>query len=418
MRPVAEGTRGGSLLRLFGPAVIASFSASILGFIFWVAAARLYTPVQVGVTGSTISLISGIGTAAAGGLYAVLLRVLPVHETPRRLLWVASAATMVFAAIMGLAVGILHLSRLPVSLLWLMIPLAASVWSLFALQDSILLSLRKTRVLFLSNVGFGLAKLLLLVAFAGTALGIAGAWLIPLLLVVPIVALVADRALASATPTEATTMKVTARHVFAEYWNSFAVVFSIAGVPIVATLVVGGTFSGLVYVCWTVYTASDMTSTWLSNAMVVTATEQSFDVSRAVRHGRSIIPAMMGASLLAIVLAPLILAVFGSRYAAALPCCACSSSPSPFESSSGWRWLAGGSRSITGASLEDRARTPSWWWGGRCSLPDPTASSASAWPSSSQQRSNCLPRSLRGWCVGCGARSRCPRRERLLDQLA
>ena len=276
MRPVAEGTRGGSLLRLFGPAVIASFSASILGFIFWVAAARLYTPVQVGVTGSTISLISGIGTAAAGGLYAVLLRVLPVHETPRRLLWVASAATMVFAAIMGLAVGILHLSRLPVSLLWLMIPLAASVWSLFALQDSILLSLRKTRVLFLSNVGFGLAKLLLLVAFAGTALGIAGAWLIPLLLVVPIVA-------------------------------------------IVATLVVGGTFSGLVYVCWTVYTASDMTSTWLSNAMVVTATEQSFDVSRAVRHGRSIIPAMIGASLLAIVLAPLILAVFGSRYAAALP---------------------------------------------------------------------------------------------------
>ena len=319
MRPVAEGTRGGSLLRLFGPAVIASFSASILGFIFWVAAARLYTPVQVGVTGSTISLISGIGTAAAGGLYAVLLRVLPVHETPRRLLWVASAATMVFAAIMGLAVGILHLSRLPVSLLWLMIPLAASVWSLFALQDSILLSLRKTRVLFLSTVGFGLAKLLLLVAFAGTALGIAGAWLIPLLLVVPIVALVADRALASATPTEATTMKVTARHVFAEYWNSFAVVFSIAGVPIVATLVVGGTFSGLVYVCWTVYTASDMTSTWLSNAMVVTATEQSFDVSRAVRHGRSIIPAMIGASLLAIVLAPLILAVFGSRYAAALP---------------------------------------------------------------------------------------------------
>ena len=61
MRPVAEGARGGSLLRLFGPAVIASFSASILGFIFWVAAVRLYTPVQVGVTVTTISLISGIG---------------------------------------------------------------------------------------------------------------------------------------------------------------------------------------------------------------------------------------------------------------------------------------------------------------------------------------------------------------------
>ena len=316
---MGEGAREGSLLRLFGPAVIASFSASILGFIFWVVAARLYSPAQVGVTGSTISLVSGIGMAAAGGLYAVLLRVLPAHETPRRLLWVASAAAMVFAALVGLVVGILHLSRLSVSLLWLMIPLAASVWSFFTLQDSILLSLRKTRVLFLSNVGFGLAKLLLLVAFGGTALGIAGAWLIPLLLVVPIVALVADRALASATPTEAATMKVTARHVLAEYWNSFAVVFAIAGVPIVATLVVGGTFSGLVYVCWTVYIASDQTSTWLSNAIVVTATERSFDVSRAVRHGRSIIPAMLGGGVVAIILAPLILAIFGSQYAAALP---------------------------------------------------------------------------------------------------
>jgi len=316
---MGDEARGGSLLRLFGPAVIASFSASILGFAFWVVAARLYTPAQVGITGSTISMVSGIGTAAAGGLYAVLLRVLPVHEAPRRLLWVASAATMGFGAAMGLVVGVLHLSRLSVSLLWLLIPAAASVWSFFALQDSILLSLRKTRVLFLSNVGFGLAKLLLLVAFGGYALGIAGAWLLPLLLVVPVVALVADRALATATPTEAATMKVTPRHVLAEYWNSFVVVFSIAGVPMVATLVAGGAFSGLVYVCWTVYTASDMTSTWLSNAMVVTATERGFDVPRAVRNGRSIIPVMVAGSAVAIALSPIILAIFGARYAAALP---------------------------------------------------------------------------------------------------
>ena len=317
--PMAESDRNSSLLRLFGPAVIASFTASILGFVFWVVAARLYSPAQVGVTGSTISMVSGIGTAAAGGLYAVLLRVLPVHENPRRLLWVASAATMGFGAVMGLVVGLCHLSRLSVPLLWLLIPAAASVWSFFSLQDSILLSLRKTRVLFISNVGFGMAKLLLLVAFGGYALGIAGAWLFPLLFVVPAVALVADRALAGASPIEAATMKVTPRHVLAEYWNSFVVVFSIAGVPIVATLVVGGAFAGLVYVCWTVYTASDMTSTWLSNAMVVTATERGFDVQRAVRHGRSIIPLMLAGSVVAMALSPLILAIFGSRYAPALP---------------------------------------------------------------------------------------------------
>ena len=313
-----DEARGGSLLRLFGPAVIASFSASILGFVFWVVAARLYTPSQVGVTGATIALASGIGNAASGGLYAVLLRVLPVHERPRRLLWAASASAAAIGAIVGLIVGILHVSRLSVSLLWLLIAVAASIWSLFSLQDSILLSLRKTRVLFLSNVGFGLAKLLLLVAFSGYALGIAGAWLLPLLLVVPAVAVVVDRVLAHATPTEAVAMKVTARHVLAEYWNSFVVVASIAGVPIVATLVAGGAFSGLVYVCWTVYTASDMTSTWLSNAMVVSATEKGLDVRHAVRHGRSMIPIMIAGSVVALVAAPIILDVFGSKYAPAV----------------------------------------------------------------------------------------------------
>ena len=315
---MADKAGSGSLLRLFGPAVIASFSASILGFVFWVVAARLYTPTQVGVTGATIALASGIGNAASGGLYAVLIRVLPVHEKPRRLLWVASATAAAIGAVVGLIVGLLHISHLSVSLLWLLVAVAASVWSLFALQDSILLSLRKTHVLFVSNVGFGLAKLLLLLAFSGYALGIAGAWLLPLLLVVPAVALVVDRVLKHATPTDAVTLKVTARHVLAEYWNAIVVVLAVAGVPIVVALVAGGAFSGLVYVCWTVYTASDMTSTWLSNAMVVSATEKGLDVQRAVRHGRSMIPVMLAGSVVAIAAAPLILAIFGNKYAPAV----------------------------------------------------------------------------------------------------
>ena len=166
MTEVEEGSAERSLLRLFGPAVLSSLTASGLGFIYWVVAARYYTPAQVGTSGSTISLITGIGVAASGGLYAVLLRTLTVHQNPRRLLWVTCGIVAAIGAIAGLIAGLLHLSTTDVPLLWLWLAVTSAVWSLFVLQDSILISLRKTTALFASNVGFGAVKLLLLGVFA------------------------------------------------------------------------------------------------------------------------------------------------------------------------------------------------------------------------------------------------------------
>ena len=317
MTEVEEGSAERSLLRLFGPAVLSSLTASGLGFIYWVVAARYYTPAQVGTSGSTISLITGIGVAASGGLYAVLLRTLTVHQNPRRLLWVTCGIVAAIGAIAGLIAGLLHLSTTDVPLLWLWLAVTSAVWSLFVLQDSILISLRKTTALFASNVGFGAVKLLLLGVFAGTSLGILTAWAIPLVLVVPVVALVADRSVDSLSPIETSSFLVTRGHVAAEYVTSLAVVVVFGGVPVIVSLVSGGAFTGIVYVCWMLYLAADSAAVILSSAVVSSATERHLDAAAAVRSARSAVPVLLGLLLIGVVIAPWILAIFGHSYTGA-----------------------------------------------------------------------------------------------------
>ena len=312
-----EGSAERSLLRLFGPAVLSSLTASGLGFIYWVVAARYYTPAEVGTSGSTISLITGIGVAASGGLYAVLLRTLSVHGNPRRLLWVTCGSVAAIGAAAGIVAGLLHLSKTNVPLLWLWLAVTCAVWSLFVLQDSILISLRKTTALFASNVGFGAVKLVLLGVFAGTSLGILTAWAIPLVLVVPVVALVADRSVAGLSPIESASFHVTKGHVTAEYVTSLAVVVVFGGVPVIVSLVSGGAFTGVVYVCWMLYLAADSAGIILSSAIVSSATERRLDAAGAVQSARSAVPVLLGLLLLGVLVAPWILAIFGHSYSGA-----------------------------------------------------------------------------------------------------
>jgi O-antigen/teichoic acid export membrane protein len=303
-----------SLLRLFGPAVLTLMIASGLGFVYWIVAARFYSPAQVGESGATISLIMGIGVASSGGLYAVLLRTLSNHENPRRFHFVTCASVAVTGGFAGLIAGLLHVSMSTVRLQWLWLMVMSAVWSLFTLQDSILISLRRTKALFVSNVGFGVVKLVLLIAFAGGSLGILGSWALPLIVVVPVVALIADRSVINLAKAKSEAFQVTKSHVAAEYATSFAIVAVFGGVPVIVSSIAGGTFAGVAYVCWMIYVAAESIGTILSSAIVSSSTERGLDAARAVRSARSAVPLILGLLALSILLAPVILSIFGSRY--------------------------------------------------------------------------------------------------------
>ncbi len=307
-----------SILRIFGPAASSLMVASGLGFVYWVVAARLYTPEQVGTSGATISLISGIGIASSGGLYAVLLRALAAHGDPRRLHLMTCAAVAAVAGVVGLVVGLFHVGHASLSFAWLWFALLSAAWALFTLQDAILISLRRTTVLFMSNVGFGVAKLVLLVAFAAAARGIVASWAIPLVIVVPIIAVLADRTIARLPSRAIDPFTVTTEHVATEYVSAIAVVMINSAVPVIVSSLRGGVFAGVVYVCWMLYIAADSLGTILSSVVVSSATEHDLSAARAVASARSAIPAIGGTLLAGIVFAPAILKIFGGNYSDAV----------------------------------------------------------------------------------------------------
>lgn len=314
-----EGSLERSLLKLFGPAVLSLIIASGLGFIYWIVAAHLYTPAQVGRSGATISLIMGIGSVSSGGLYAVLLRTLSSHENPRRFHLVTCASVALTGAMAGLVAGLFHLSASTIALQWLWLAVMSAIWSLFVLQDSILISLRKTKALFASNVGFGIVKLLLLVVFSGSSFGIFGSWALPLLVVVPSIAVAADRSLVRLAKSTSEAFKVTKSHVAAEYAAAFAAVVVFGGVPVIVSSIAGGTFAGVVYICWMLYLSVESVGTILSSAIVSSSTERGLDAEHAVRSARSAVPVLLGALVVCVIFAPVIMSIFGSSYSAGTP---------------------------------------------------------------------------------------------------
>ena len=306
-----------SLLRIFGPAATSLLAASGLGFVYWIIAAHLYSPGEVGRSGATIALVSGIGVVSSGGLYSVLIRALAAHRNPRRFHLLTCVGVVGLAGTIGLILGILHVGRNFTSSEWLWLPVLSAVWALYTLQDAILISLRKTTTLFVSNVGFGVEKLVLLVVLSGSSLGILLSWAIPLMVVVPVIAIVADRTIAGLVRREIDAFVVTASHVIAEYVSAVAAATINSAVPVIVSMIAGGSFAGVVYVCWMLYISADSLGTILSSVVVSNATERRLSASRSIELSRSANVVISGLLLVGIILAPVVLKIFGATYAQA-----------------------------------------------------------------------------------------------------
>ena len=160
--------------------------------------------------------------------------------------------------------------------------------------------------------------MVLLVAFAAAARGIVASWAIPLVIVVPIIAVLADRTIARLPSRAIDPFTVTTEHVATEYVSAIAVVMINSTVPVIVSSLRGGVFAGVVYVCWMLYIAADSLGTILSSVVVSSATEHDLSAARAVASARSAIPAIGGTLLAGIVFAPAILKIFGGNYSDAV----------------------------------------------------------------------------------------------------
>lgn len=158
-----------------------------LGLVYWVTAARLYPPATVGAGAGAISAMMLVASGGWIGLQYTLMRYIPVagDDVTRLVAWAYGAATgvAVVVAVVFLAAfaGVADLGFLAVDLLrGSAFVGAVVVWTVFSLQDAVLIGLRKSQWVPLENAAYGALKLLLLAVLATTPTpwGVFGSWIL------------------------------------------------------------------------------------------------------------------------------------------------------------------------------------------------------------------------------------------------
>jgi O-antigen/teichoic acid export membrane protein len=158
---------------------------AVLGFAYWVLAARLYPAHIVGEAAGAISAMMFVTSIGWLGLQFVLIRFIPVAGDRTGLLIVSTYGAAGLTGLLAAGVFLLAfadtagLGFVAASTATVLAFLAGSAaWIVFSLQDPALIGLRRSDWVPIENAAFGTLKAIVLVAAAGTgsAWAIFGSW--------------------------------------------------------------------------------------------------------------------------------------------------------------------------------------------------------------------------------------------------
>lgn len=299
----------------------------ILGFAYWVLAARLYPVKAVGIGAGAISAMTLVSSLGWVGLQFVLLRYVPVAgRAQRRLVQltyaaaiaIALVATGVFLAGFAQLAGLGILTESPLTILLF----AGSIvfWVLFSLQDPVLIGLRRAGWVPIENATFGAIKAVLLVALAASASAwaILGAWVLGLvgLVVVINVALFGrllrrEQTVPSRLPSQRQLIRFAGGH---------HLVAVTAAIPdsLVSLLVLGflpGAANAYYYAAWAVSFSFRLLAVNMSNALIVEGALAESKVRSLVRQvSRLAFVVVIPLVFVVVAFADQIMATFGPKY--------------------------------------------------------------------------------------------------------
>lgn len=174
--------RPGSVVRTAAHLVSSTAITSLLGIVFWAAAARWYTPSEVGVANAALAAATLLATAAQLSLGSVFNRYLA--RAGRHTNWILRR-TYAVVSVLAIALALVAIGALsgtefvegPVAAITFVI----AVWALalFVIQDSALLGLGKSNIVPIENALFAIGKIILLPLCIGLSVvsGIFAAWI-------------------------------------------------------------------------------------------------------------------------------------------------------------------------------------------------------------------------------------------------
>jgi O-antigen/teichoic acid export membrane protein len=331
----AEPTRHSSrqLLRSAYSLLANTAVTSALGMVFWVAAARLYTTVEVGRDTVLISVMIELSTVCQLNMSNGIARFLPdLGAHSARALGTVYVLSGAVALIVGgvfvlTASGVSHqLSYLggePALALGFVAALV--LWGLFALQDAALTATRQAPMVPVKNGVFGLLKLaaLPLLLAAGAAHGVFLAWVLPMaLLLAPVNLLVFRRAipahLARGTR-ESSLARIGRRQVVGflaqDYLASIFTQATLTVLPLLVIAILGATQSAYFAMPFTIVLAFDTFAYSACTSLVVEATLAQESLRELTRvFVRRVLALLMPAAALLALAAPLVMLPFGRAY--------------------------------------------------------------------------------------------------------
>jgi O-antigen/teichoic acid export membrane protein len=318
---------------LFGNAYALTLNIAVtttLGSGYWVLAARLYSPRELGVGAAAVSTMTFLSNLSQLNLNAALSRFLPESGLSggRLVAYAYGASSLVAILISSVFLAVAsrvsdHLAFLTESpLLAVLFCLSVAAWGIFTLQDSVLVALRGAVWVPVENATFGVAKVLLLVALAGTVptLGVFVSWNAPVVVALVPVNLLVFRILLprlrSFGAARLPDWRVLRRFVALDYLGYLFMQAGTNALPLLVTAQLGAAANGRFYVAYAIGNALELVA---YNFGVSLTVEGSRDQSRLALYTQQILrrgfllftPTVM----LGCLAAPLLLTVFGRGYA-------------------------------------------------------------------------------------------------------
>ncbi len=306
---------------------------SAFGFVFWIAAARLFSSGAVGRDSALISAMITLSTVCQLNLSSGILRFLPIVKLDlARAVIAAYLVTALLTALVG-TLFVLLAPRVAENYRFLQqdpgiavaYVVAATLWGVFALQDAVLTALRRATWVPIENSLFGALKIaalpLLLVLGSGHAVFIA--WVVPMaMLLVPVNYLIFDRVIPNwpgrgtePSPVERFGWNGLTRFLAQDYVGGIFTQAASTMLPVLIVALLGNSQSAYFYIPFTIISAFDLLFVNVAGSLTV---EGAIAEARFPAHARIIVRRFRFVLIPGIVLlvagASLILLPFGPQY--------------------------------------------------------------------------------------------------------
>lgn len=309
--------------------LLASLLNAVLGFAFWVAAARWYTTEAVGTATALIAAMTFLATLSTLGLRGGLLRFLPVagQHIGRmiRRVYLACAATAAGAATVFVAGSSVWASELTVvreePLAAVAFVVVVVVWVVYVLQEHVLAGLGRAVVVPLVAGSFAAVKLVLLAVLVGAAgWGVFAAFTTPAVLAVGVISAVVFARLAprnhASLGDRAPSMGVLVRFAAGDHTATLLALVAVDLVPLLVLARMGPSASAYYYIAFTAAYVLFLVSSNMGSALVVEASRRPDRLAHLARRTLRNAGVLVGLAVaVGVVAAEPLLSFLGEDYA-------------------------------------------------------------------------------------------------------